>query len=40
MGTILGLIILYEIIKPNNLKIDLSLKVRTGGGSGDHKSDD
>lgn len=40
MGTILGLIILYEIIKPNNLKIDLSFKVRTGSSSGDHKSDD
>lgn len=39
MGTILGLVILYEIIKPKWLKIDLSLKIRTGG-SNDRKSDD
>lgn len=40
MGTILGLIILYEIIKPKSLKIKLSLKINTGKSSSDHKSDD
>lgn len=40
MGIILGLIILYEIIKPKSLKIKLSLKINAGESSSDHKSDD
>lgn len=40
MGTILGLIVLYEIIKPKSLKIKLSLKIKAGKSSSDHGSDD
>lgn len=40
MITILGLILLYEIIRPRSLKIRLSLKIKAGGSSSDHKSDD
>lgn len=40
MGTILGLIVLYEIIKPKSLDIKLSLEIGAGDSSSDHKSDD
>ena len=40
MGTILGLIVLYEIIRPKSLKIKLSLKINAGKSSNDRKSDD
>lgn len=40
MGTILGLIVLYEIIRPKSLKIKLSLKIKADKSSNDRKSDD
>lgn len=40
MGTILGLIVLYEIIRPKSLKVKLSLKIKAGKSSSDRESDD
>lgn len=40
MGTILGLIVLYEIMKPKSLKVKLSLKIKAGKSSSDRESDD
>ena len=38
VGAIIGLIVLYEIIKPKRLKIKVSLKVKAGKSSNDRKS--
>ena len=40
MNLIMGLLFLYELIKPERIKINFSFKVKADSGYNDRKSDD
>ena len=40
MDLIMGLLFLYELIKPERIRINLSFKVKAESGYDDRKSDD